>query len=147
VPIVASKHSVRGLAIDEPWQRTALALSALEGGTTTGLQGWWKMNEGSPSTTAADSSGNGNTATLQGTVWASGIASNAVNLDGVNDYLSVGDKATLEGNATWTFAAWINPDTFPSGRDTYLFYKQNERKEGKEGREGKEGQLSTRDNH
>jgi hypothetical protein len=53
------------------------------------------------------------------------VASNAVNLDGVNDYLAVGDKATLEGNATWTFAAWVNPDTFTSARDTWLMYKQN----------------------
>jgi RHS repeat-associated protein len=113
-----------GLAIDEPWQRSEISF-IYEAGVTNGLRGWWKMNEGS-GTSVADSSGNGNTATLSnGPTWSSGIASNAVVLDGSNDYLSVGDKATLEGNATWTFAAWINPDTFNSGRDTWLFYKQN----------------------
>jgi len=115
---------LRGLAIDEPWQRSGLNY-ALEGGTSSGVQGWWKMNEGT-GTSAADASGNGNTGTLTGgPTWSSGIASNAVNLDGVNDYVSVGDKGTLEGNATWTFAGWINPDTFTSARDTWLLYKQN----------------------
>jgi len=81
------------------------------------------MNEGT-GTTAADSSGNGNTGTLpNGGTWASGIASNAVVLDGVNDYVSIGDSATLENNATFTFAGWINADQFFSARDNYLMYK------------------------
>ncbi len=81
------------------------------------------VNEGT-GTSAADSSGNGNTGTLTGgPTWSSGIASNAVSLDGVNDYVNVGDKATLESNATFTFAGWINPDQFFSARDNYLMYK------------------------
>ena len=113
----------RGLGIDEPWQRGEGTIQ-YEAGPTTGLQGWWKMNEGT-GTTANDASGNGNPGTLvNGTAWATGIASNAVNVDGSNDYINMGDKATLEGNATWTFATWINPDTFNTSRDTWLFYKQ-----------------------
>jgi len=97
----------------------------LEGGTTSGLRGWWKMNEAPGSTTAADSSGNGNTGELKnGAGWATGIASNAVVLDGVNDYVNVGDSATLENHAAWTFAGWINPDQFFSSRDNYLMHKE-----------------------
>ena len=33
-----------------------------------------------------------------------GVASNALVLDGVNDYVNVGDKATLENNPAFTFA-------------------------------------------
>jgi len=114
----------RGLGIDEPWQRGDISIVG-EGGTTSGLRGWWKMNEGT-GTSVADSSGNGNNGTLpNGGGWTSGIASNALDLDGVNDYVSIGDKATLEGNATWTFAGWVNPDQFFTSRDTWLFYKQN----------------------
>jgi len=114
---------LRGLAIDEPWQRGELTFVG-ESGPTSGLRGWWKMNEGT-GTTAADSSGNGNTGTLTGgPTWSSGIASNAVVLDGVNDYVNVGDSATLENNATFTFAAWINPDQFFSSRDNYLMHKE-----------------------
>ncbi len=38
--------------------------------------------------------------------------------------LNVDEKSPLEGNATWMFAGWINPDTFNSSRDTWLMYKQ-----------------------
>jgi YD repeat-containing protein len=55
---------VRGLAIDEPWQRSDLTLLA-EGGVTNGLRAWWKFNEGT-GTSAAESSGNGNTGTRTG---------------------------------------------------------------------------------
>jgi RHS repeat-associated protein len=113
---------LRGLAIDEPWQRGDLGF-APEGGPTNSLRGWWKMNEGT-GTSVADSSGNGNNGSMpNGGSWASGVASNAVVLDGTNDYIDMGDKATLEGNATWTFAGWINPDQFFSSRDNYLMYK------------------------
>ena len=51
--------------------------------------------------------------------------SNCLNYDGVNDLVDMGDRATLEGNATWTFALWLKPDTFTGARDTWLMYKQN----------------------
>ncbi len=81
------------------------------------------MNEGS-GMSVADSSGNGNNGTLpNGGSWSSGVASNALVLDGADDYVSIGDSATLENNATFTFTAWINPDQFFSSRDNYLMYK------------------------
>jgi RHS repeat-associated protein len=96
------------------------------GGPTNGLVGWWKFNEGTGGT-AADSSGNGNVGILTGgATWTAGVASNAINLDGSSGYINVGNKSTLQNNAAaWTFAGWVNPDTFNSTRDTYLFYKDN----------------------
>lgn len=62
-------------------------------------------------TTAADSSGKGNPATLQfGTNWdTSGKANGAVLLDGLNDYVSVADTAALKySGGNLTFGAWVN---------------------------------------
>jgi RHS repeat-associated protein len=112
---------LRGLAIDEPWQLSGVTVAG-EGGPSNGLVGWWKFNEGM-GPTAADSSGNGNTGTLQtGATWATGVAGNAVSLDASGN-VSVANDSTLQNNPTWTFAAWINPDAFNSSSDAYLFYK------------------------
>lgn len=55
----------------------------------TGLSLWYKFDE-TNGTTAADSSGNGKTATLvNGPTWVAGKKANAVNLDGSNDYVSL----------------------------------------------------------
>ena len=64
-------------------------------------------------TTAADSSGKGNTGMLRfDSSWATGGKSNgAVALDGVNDYFSVANTAALKytgGNLT--LSAWVNLD-------------------------------------
>jgi glucose/arabinose dehydrogenase/PKD repeat protein/fibronectin type 3 domain-containing protein len=76
----------------------------------SGLVGAWGFNEGSGATTA-DASGNSNTASLvNGPSWVAGKHSNAVSLDGVNDYLPVPNSPSLDvsGNAL-TLSAWLNP--------------------------------------
>lgn len=57
---------------------------------TTGLVGWWKFDEGS-GTLTADSTTNGDTGTLSGSpAWVTGIHSNALQFDGVDDYVVCG---------------------------------------------------------
>ncbi len=54
---------------------------------TDGLVGWWKFDEGS-GTSAADSSGYGNTGTLtNGPTWAAGKRGAAVNFDANDDFV------------------------------------------------------------
>jgi glucose/arabinose dehydrogenase/chitodextrinase len=80
----------------------------------SGLVGAWGFNEGSGSTTA-DTSGNGNTASLaNGPSWVAGKHGNAVSLDGINDYLPVPNSPSLDvsGNAL-TLSAWLNPASIP----------------------------------
>lgn len=81
---------------------------------TTGLVGYWNFNEGS-GTTANDSSGSGNNATLMnGPTWTTGRVGQGLNFDGVNDYVSKTNPSwNFVGNPTksFTVSAWFNPRT------------------------------------
>ena len=82
-----------------------------------GLVGAWSFDEGS-GTNAADASGSGNTGTLAGAGWnASGRFGKAVSFDGVNDWVSVADSASLDVTSGITIEAWLRP-TALSGWDT-----------------------------
>lgn len=64
-------------------------------------------------TTAVDSSGNGNNATLYNgaTFVASGRTGggNALYLDGSDDYAQIADASTLDGTGKLSIALWVNP--------------------------------------
>ena len=70
----------------------------------------WHFDEGI-GTTAVDASGNNNTGTLNGTEWIAGkIGSNALQFDGVDDYVSVPASAGLNIRNAVSLEAWINTD-------------------------------------
>jgi hypothetical protein len=57
---------------------------------------YWKLDEGS-GTTAYDSSGNGNTGTLNnGPQWVDGVVGKALKFDGVDDYVYVPHSSSLD---------------------------------------------------
>ncbi|MDA2936242.1 DUF2341 domain-containing protein [Patescibacteria group bacterium AH-259-L05] len=69
-----------------------------------GPVGYWKMDEGT-GTTTADASGNGNTGTLtNGPTWTTGKYSNALSFDGVDDYVNTGAS---QNHPTITVSAWL----------------------------------------
>ncbi len=70
-----------------------------------GLIGYWKFDEGT-GTTIADSAGNGNTATVNGATWTTGKIDKALNMDGVNDYITVPGSSSLDTLDT-TWALWF----------------------------------------
>jgi hypothetical protein len=76
---------------------------------TTGLTAWLKFNEGS-GTTAADSSGNGYTGTLEnGALWTTGhIWPNALqtDLNVTGNSVSEVSVANIPIGSTWTISAW-----------------------------------------
>src|SRR3989344_4707522 len=76
---------------------------------TSGLVGYWNLDEG-PGTTAADSSGSGNTGTLtNGPTWTTGkVGSGALSFDGVNDGVNLGTPNSLNITGAVTVSAWIN---------------------------------------
>jgi len=84
------------------------------------LAGAWGFNDGIGGT-AADASGNGNTANLtNGPSWVAGKHGGAVSLDGVNDYLSVPNSASLDvSGSALTLSAWLNPAAI-SGDSVFL---------------------------
>ena len=73
----------------------------------SGLVGWWKFDEGS-GTTAADSSGNGNTMNLvNGVSWVAGKIGDAISANGTNQYGTV-PAINLSGTTAVTVAFWAN---------------------------------------
>jgi hypothetical protein len=80
----------------------------------------WGLNEGN-GPTAADSSGNGNTATLvNGTNWTTGKYGGALLFDGVDDRARVNDSSSLDVTTAATFEAWVYPTVVPAGWRTIL---------------------------
>jgi hypothetical protein len=70
----------------------------------------YNFNEGS-GTTAADSSGSGNTATLSGATWAAGKNSNGLSLSGTNAYASAANTASLGMTSLGTIEGWVKLNT------------------------------------
>jgi hypothetical protein len=72
----------------------------------------WPLDEGS-GTVAHDTSGNGNDGTFNGEPqWVSGFTGGALEFDGVDDYVAIGDL-DLTGSFTLTF--WMRPSSLPGG--------------------------------
>ena len=82
-----------------------------------GPVGYWKFDEGSV-LTAYDSSGQGNTGTLQNnmatTSWVAGKSGSALSFDGVNDYVNVPDSNSLDLTTAITVSAWISLNSVAS---------------------------------
>jgi len=84
---------------------TAAEVTNLNSGSgPTDAIAWWKFNETS-GTTAADSTGNGHTGTLHGCSWLAGKYGNCVNMNGVDDYVSVPAIGTY---ADFSISVWVN---------------------------------------
>jgi hypothetical protein len=77
-------------------------------GNTTELAGLWHFDEGT-GTTAIDSSGNGNNATIHGATWVNGKYGDALSFNGVNNYV-VTPNITL--GTSLTLSAWVNVTSF-----------------------------------
>jgi hypothetical protein len=88
---------------------------------TNGLLAWWKMNEASGST-AADSSGNGRTATLSGAVFTNlspGFPSSALHFNGSSSYASFSSPAVTQLTlAGWARASAPGNSAYPRLFDT-----------------------------
>ena len=65
-------------------------------------------------TTTADASGHGITGTLtNGPTFTPGHTGNAITLDGVNDYVNLGNPAALQLTGSMTVSAWVYATAFP----------------------------------
>jgi|GEM_PF-656665 len=94
---------------------------APEGIPTLGLIGYWAFNE-STGTTASDGSGNNNNGTLvnmNNADWVTGRSGNAIDFDGVDDYITVPHSSSLVQPSSFSIASWVRPATLP-GAMAYL---------------------------
>src|SRR5207253_2828346 len=87
-------------------------------GGPTGLVGWWKFNESGGN--AADSTGHGNTGTLNGdAAYTTGQNStNAITPDGTGDYVEVANESNFDFERTdpFSWSAWIKLHAIDSGQ-------------------------------
>jgi hypothetical protein len=78
--------------------------------TDPDLAGWWKLDEGA-GLTAVDSSGHGNHGTLMGDPqWVMGYDGDALEFDGLGDYVEVPHDVSLTVDTEVTVMAWINAE-------------------------------------
>ena len=85
----------------------------------SGLVGAWSFNEAA-GTTAADRSGNGRVGTIRQAAWTpNGKYGAALSFDGINDWVTVADHASLDLTTGMTLEAWVRPGAM-SGWETVL---------------------------
>jgi glucose/arabinose dehydrogenase/PKD repeat protein len=85
-----------------------------------GLVGAWSFDEPSGAQ-VADASGRGNHGTISGaTRGAAGRFGGALSFDGVNDWVTVADSASLDLTSGMTLEAWVNPAALGSAWRTAL---------------------------
>jgi glucose/arabinose dehydrogenase len=110
-------HSLTARARDAAGNTTtssAVIVTVSNGtGPRPGLAAGYAFDEGA-GTTAADASGHGVTGTLTyGPTWTIGKYGTAVNLDGSDDYVNLGNPPALQVTGSMTISAWIYAAGFP----------------------------------
>jgi hypothetical protein len=108
-------------AIDEfaiyNYARTAEEIQTDYHSVVRGPVGYWRFDEGS----AYDSSGNGNTGVVNGAAWVDGIKGEALQFDGIDDFVSVSHSSSLDiaGNEI-SVEYWMKlPNGWYSGAGSY----------------------------
>ena len=117
-------HTVTAVATDSDGNATTSApVTVNVSNASTGLVAAFGFDEAS-GTTAVDTSGTGNTGTVNGaTRTTSGRFGAALSFDGVNDQVSVADAASLDLTNAMTLEAWVRPSALTSWR-TILMKEQ-----------------------
>jgi hypothetical protein len=77
---------------------------------STGLAGYWKLDESSGNS-AADSSANNNNGTVSGALVTQGKKGNSRQFNGSSNFISIPDANSLDFTASFTLSAWIYQTT------------------------------------
>ena len=74
--------------------------------------GWWKLDENTGTSSVVDSSGNNYTGTLEGSMtssdWVRGKIGSALDLDGSNDSITIGDNLDVTNSDAFSISMWVN---------------------------------------
>jgi hypothetical protein len=103
--IKVTAREIRSLVIAAVYGLLALCGSAGGSEPIEGLIAHWKFDESSR-TTAYDSVG-GNHGTIYGADWTTGRLGGALDFDGVDDYVDLGNDSSLKPPLPVTLSAWI----------------------------------------
>jgi len=110
--VTNGSHTISAVARDAAGNSTTSSATVIVQNATptitTGLIGYWTFNETSGST-ASDSSGNGNNASvINGGAWVAGESAGSVLLDGIDDCVVVPTSTTMETTSgSVTVSAWV----------------------------------------
>jgi glucose/arabinose dehydrogenase/PKD repeat protein len=106
-------HTLTARARDAATNATTSAPISVTVSNGTSPVAAYAFNDGT-GTTAADASGHSLNGTLvNGPTWAAGKYGSAVNFDGVDDFVDLGNPAALRITGSMTVSAWINSAAFP----------------------------------
>ncbi|MFZ1719720.1 MAG: LamG domain-containing protein [Candidatus Moraniibacteriota bacterium] len=98
------------------YQWNASRASTQKTAPNNGLVGYWSFDENT-GTQAGDASGNNNTGTLtNGPTWTTGKLGQAINFDGVDDYVFVPSSSSVGPTGDMTITAWIKVTDFATFR-------------------------------
>jgi PKD repeat protein len=108
ISVSGSTVTVDLTGVTLPFDKYQMTLVSGGSVTSTGLAGYWKLDETS-GLTAHDSSGNSNDGALQnGPVWSTGVRGGGLSFDGVNAMVVANPSASLEPVNGITVATWAN---------------------------------------
>jgi|GEM_PF-4179605 hypothetical protein len=79
-----------------------------------GLVAYWDFNEGNGDT-LHDKSGNGNNGIIKGATWINGVAGNALQFDGTNNYVEISNLTNFDFTSTFSYSFWIKIKEFLPG--------------------------------
>jgi hypothetical protein len=95
-----------------PWETHIYRISTAGSPPTTGLLGWWKLNEGSGST-AADATTPASNGTLLGSpTWTTGKVNGALLFNGSTSRVEIGNPSELQLTGAMTLSAWVYINSF-----------------------------------
>jgi hypothetical protein len=122
--VANGSHTLRAIARDAAGNSTTSAPVSVTVSNTgppppTGLVAAYGFEETS-ATSATDSSTNGNTGTIREATRTAGKFGQALNFDGVNDWVSVNDAASLHLTSGMTLEAWVKPSALSQWRTVLM---------------------------
>lgn len=129
--VAAVLFAVVGLTYDFNSEAGKTMNAPVEDALSQGLLGYWKMDEGTGTSTTADSSGNANNLTMtamESGDWVAGqIGAYSLDFDGSAEWLTVADPASgildFTDGRDFTITGWFNRDTFTT--DDTVVAKRN----------------------
>jgi glucose/arabinose dehydrogenase len=123
--LASGTYHYKVVAVDAAGNASAPSaqVSAVVPAAPSGLVAAYSFNEGS-GTSVVDRSGTGNGGTVSGATWTTaGRYGGALTFDGVNDWVTIADSASLDVTRV-TLEAWVRPTTLGGMWRTAVFKEQ-----------------------